>query len=183
MYANPSFFFTLLVLSLFLSLSFSLSLFHRTSSAQPRFVHNESGRFESRFSAVKVVKGTPAEEVWFNGMGGSVLGVWVAHGEGRVFFPDEKASADVATNNLAPLAYVDDQGNPTESYPMNPNGSAGGLTSLCSKDGRHLAMMPHPERCFTAWQQPWTPPLWKGMEAGPWLRMFQNVREWCDKTQ
>jgi phosphoribosylformylglycinamidine synthase len=155
----------------------------RTSSAQPRFVHNESGRFESRFSAVKVVKGTPAEEVWFNGMGGSVLGVWVAHGEGRVFFPDEKASADVATNNLAPLAYVDDQGNPTESYPMNPNGSAGGLTSLCSKDGRHLAMMPHPERCFTAWQQPWTPPLWKGMEAGPWLRMFQNVREWCDKTQ
>ena len=107
----------------------------------------------------------------------------LAHGEGRVFFPDEKASADVATNNLAPLAYVDDQGNPTESYPMNPNGSAGGLTSLCSKDGRHLAMMPHPERCFTAWQQPWTPPLWKGMEAGPWLRMFQNVREWCDKTQ
>ena len=155
----------------------------RTSSTQPRFVHNESGRFESRFSAVKVVEGTPAEKVWFDGMGGSILGVWVAHGEGRVFFPDSRDADAVAANNLAPLAYVDDRGNPTEAYPMNPNGSVGGLTSLCSQDGRHLAMMPHPERCFTSWQQPWTPPTWKGALAGPWLRMFQNVRSWCDKAQ
>merc|ERR1711907_451066 len=154
----------------------------RTSSSQPRFVHNESGRFESRFSAVKVMEGTPAEKVWFKDMGGSILGVWVAHGEGCVFFPDSDMSADIVSGNLAPLAYVDDKGNPTEAYPMNPNGSAGGITSLCSRDGRHLAMMPHPERCFTAWQQPWTPPSWKGMAAGPWLRMFQNVRAWCDET-
>lgn len=154
----------------------------RTSSVQPRFVHNTSGRFESRFSSVKVATDTPAGKVWFKDMEDSILGVWVAHGEGRVFFPDEAASSIVSEQSLAPLHYVDDDGNPTEQYPMNPNGSQGGVTSLCSSDGRHLAMMPHPERCFTSWQQPWIPPAWKGMAEGPWLKMFQNIRSWCDSN-
>ncbi len=143
-------------------------------------MHNQSGRFESRFSTVRVSEGTPAGKVWFNGMEGSVMGVWVAHGEGQVFFPDEAAAKTVVADKLNPLCYVDDSGSPTEVYPLNPNGSQGGMASLCSRDGRHLAMMPHPERCFTMWQQPWAPPAWKDMEAGPWLKMFQNVRAWCD---
>jgi phosphoribosylformylglycinamidine synthase len=78
------------------------------------------------------------------------------------------------------MAYVDDDGQPTEQYPFNPNGSPDGLTGLCSPDGRHLAMMPHPERTFLAWQAHWLPEdLKKTLTVSPWLRMFQNAYDWC----
>eukprot|EP00535_Pseudo-nitzschia_heimii_P003529 CAMPEP_0197185178 /NCGR_PEP_ID=MMETSP1423-20130617/11355_1 /TAXON_ID=476441 /ORGANISM="Pseudo-nitzschia heimii, Strain UNC1101" /LENGTH=1318 /DNA_ID=CAMNT_0042636165 /DNA_START=14 /DNA_END=3970 /DNA_ORIENTATION=- len=146
---------------------------------QPRLLHNESGKFESRFSSVAI---SPSPAIMFKGMEGSSLGVWVAHGEGRFFFPDESIHDDVKKNNQIPLRYVNDQNEPTEAYPFNPNGSPGGIAALCSGDGRHLAMMPHPERVFTTWQWPWTPSEWKDLEAGPWLQMFQNAREFCDST-
>ena len=45
----------------------------------------------------------------------------------------------------------------SKSYPFNPNGSPFGIAGLCTQDGRHLAMMPHPERTFLKWQWPWMP--------------------------
>ena len=146
---------------------------------QPRFVHNESGRFESRFSSV-TVKRSPA--VLLEGMEGSSLGVWVAHGEGRAHFPDASVYKGVLDAELAPLRYVDDSNRPTSAYPFNPNGSADGIAALCSRDGRHLAMMPHPERCFQSWQWPWRPAEWEGFESGPWLKLFHNARSFCDRT-
>jgi len=83
-------------------------------------------------------------------------------------------------SGLAPLRYVDDDNTPTEAYPFNPNGSAHGIAALCSDDGRHLAMMPHPERCFQLWQWPWVPPEWDGLPAGPWLQLFHNARRFCE---
>lgn len=81
---------------------------------------------------------------------------------------------------LIPLRYVDDQGQPTEEYPLNPNGSPLGIAGVCSADGRHLAMMPHPERCILPWQWAWMPNSWRqSMRISPWLRMFQNACEWC----
>jgi len=66
----------------------------------------------------------------------------VAHGEGRFFCPDQAALEEIARKNLAPIRFADDSGMITENYPSNPNGSALGITALCSPDGRHLAMMP-----------------------------------------
>lgn len=146
---------------------------------QPRFIHNPSGRFESRFSTVKIL---PSPSIMLKGMEGSVLGIWVAHGEGRVFFPDKEILKRVEDNGLAPVRYVDDNNEITERYPFNPNGSVNGITALCSEDGRHLAIMPHPERTFLKWQWSWMPEDWKkNLKASPWLRMFQNARKWCDK--
>lgn len=146
---------------------------------QPRFIHNLSGRFESRFSTVKIL---PSPSIMLEGMEGSVLGIWVAHGEGRVFFPDKEILKRVEDNGLAPVRYVDDNNEITERYPFNPNGSVNGITALCSEDGRHLAIMPHPERTFLKWQWSWMPEDWKkNLKASPWLRMFQNARKWCDK--
>ncbi|KAJ1293891.1 hypothetical protein BS78_01G104000 [Paspalum vaginatum] len=146
--------------------------------SQPRFIHNESGRFECRFTSVSIGD-SPA--IMFKGMEGSTLGVWSAHGEGRAFFPDENVLATVVKSNLAPVRYCDDANNITEIYPFNPNGSPLGIAALCSPDGRHLAMMPHPERCFMMWQYPWYPKEWQVEKSGPspWMRMFQNAREWC----
>jgi phosphoribosylformylglycinamidine synthase len=145
---------------------------------QPRFIHNRSGRFESRFSTVSILR-SPA--VMFKGMEGSTLGIWVAHGEGLAYFPDREIFRE-AEYGLAPVRYVDDEGGITERYPFNPNGSPAGIAGLCSPDGRHLAMMPHPERTVLPWQWGWMPEQMKrSLAASPWLRMFQNAREWCEK--
>ncbi|XP_026380453.1 probable phosphoribosylformylglycinamidine synthase, chloroplastic/mitochondrial [Papaver somniferum] len=146
--------------------------------SQPRFIHNESGRFECRFTNVTIAD---SPSIMFKGMEGSTLGVWAAHGEGRAYFPDTEIQDHILNSNLAPVRYCDDSGGITEVYPFNPNGSPLGVAAICSKDGRHLAMMPHPERCFLMWQFPWYPKHWNvdKKDPSPWLRMFQNAREWC----
>jgi phosphoribosylformylglycinamidine synthase len=148
-----------------------------TPEIQPRFVRNISGRFESRWSTVKVFN-SPA--IMLNGMEDLVFGIHVAHGEGRLHFPDETIFARMKSENLVPLAFVDDEGRPTEKYPFNPNGSPAGITGICSSDGRHLAMMPHPERSFLVWQAHWLPEEMKRqLTVSPWMKMFQNAYQWC----
>jgi len=143
---------------------------------QPRFIRNASGRFESRFSALQI-EASPA--VLLQGMAGSILGVWVSHGEGRLHIPSSRTERLIHEQQLVPARYVDPVGKPTVVYPFNPNGSPEGAAGLCSPDGRHLALMPHPERTFLTWQWPWMPSSWKTLEASPWLQMFQNAYEWC----
>ena len=144
---------------------------------QPRFTVNPSGRLESRWVTVAV---NSSPSIMLEGMEGSRLGVWVNHGEGFFNCPDAGIFEKIKKQGLAPVTFVDDTGNPTEKYPFNPNSSPEGISSLCSPDGRHLAMMPHPERAFLSWQWPWMPGDWKErLEASPWLKMFQNARKWC----
>jgi phosphoribosylformylglycinamidine synthase len=115
-------------------------------------------------------------------MRGATLGVWVAHGEGRIHFPDAGTLEGVIQESLAPIRYVDDANRISEAYPFNPNGSPLGIAALCSPDGRHLAMMPHPERTFLKWQWGWIPESWKQcLSASPWLQLFQNARKWCEE--
>lgn len=147
------------------------------STSQPRFIHNESGRYESRFSAVAINEGSPA--IMLQGMGGARLGVWMAHGEGRAFFPDISVLERVEREHLAAVKYVDDNGEVTMSYPANPNGSTNGIAGLCSRDGRHLALMPHPERTVLKWQWGYLPKENANRWAvSPWLQMFQNAYSW-----
>ena len=70
-------------------------------------------------------------------------------------------------------------------YPYNPNGSDGGIAGLRSGDGRHLAMMPHPERTVLDWQCAWHPEEYKWLPSSPWattstpwMRMFHNAYLW-----
>ncbi|MBM3182571.1 MAG: phosphoribosylformylglycinamidine synthase [Chloroflexi bacterium] len=155
---------------------------------QPRFIQNHSQRFESHWGVVKI---SESPSIMLKGMGGSILGIWSAHGGGRLYCPNEKVLHDARQQSLTPIAYVDDKGKPTEEYRFNPNGSPLGITAFCSPDGRHLAMMPHPERSFLLWQWPWIPEEWKSNKwkfyvgdyilwASPWLKLFQNAREWCE---
>jgi phosphoribosylformylglycinamidine synthase len=144
---------------------------------QPRFIQNLSSRFESRFVTVHIL---PSPAIMLKGMEGSTLGIWIAHGEGRAYFPEKEIMDEVLNRGLAPIRFVDDDGEFTEKYPFNPNGSPLGITAMCSPDGRHLAMMPHPERTFLKWQLPYIPEEWdKDIDISPWFKMFQNAREWC----
>ena len=145
-------------------------------TSQPRFAHNTSGRFESRWVTVKVL---PSTSIMLKGMEDLVFGIHLDHGEGRLQFPDAAIREQVEAGNMTPMVYVDDHGQATEAYPFNPNGSPDGLAALCSPDGRHLALMPHPERAFLPWQLHYLPQSMKAIQASPWLKMFQNAYAWC----
>jgi phosphoribosylformylglycinamidine synthase len=74
------------------------------------------------------------------------------------------------------MRFVDNSGNATEAYPLNPNGSPGGLTAVTTADGRFTAMMPHPERVFRNIQM-----SWNGLNANehsPWMQIWHNARRW-----
>ncbi|XP_040485942.1 phosphoribosylformylglycinamidine synthase [Ursus maritimus] len=149
--------------------------------AQPGLVlrHNVSGRFESRWASVRV---GPGPALMLRGMEGAVLPVWSAHGEGYMAFSSLELQAQIEARGLAPLHWADDAGQPTEQYPMNPNGSPGGVAGVCSLDGRHLALMPHPERAVRPWQWAWRPPPFDTLTASPWLQLFINARNWTRET-
>jgi phosphoribosylformylglycinamidine synthase len=148
---------------------------------QPRFIANPSGRLESRWVTVNI---NDSPSIMLKGMQGSRLGVWVNHGEGYFNCPDKEVQKQIKKEKLIPLTFVDDDGRPTERYPYNPNSSPEGITALCSPDGRHLAMMPHPERAFLTWQWPWIPGDWQGRyKSSPWLKMFFNARKWCKENK
>ncbi|MFI5240680.1 MAG: phosphoribosylformylglycinamidine synthase subunit PurQ, partial [Candidatus Saccharimonadia bacterium] len=150
---------------------------HLSDPEKTRFIHNRSGRFESRLATVEIL---PSPAILLDGMAGSRLGVWVAHGEGRLHVPEPTLMEQILEQGLAPLRFVNADNQPTTQYPLNPNGSPEGITAICSPDGRHLAMMPHPERLSNQmWQWPWIPKSWASLRASPWLRMFQNAHSWC----
>jgi phosphoribosylformylglycinamidine synthase len=135
----------------------------------PQFSRNTSEQFEARFSLVEI---TESPSVLLAGMAGSVMPIAVAHGEGRVDFTETGSAADA---KLA-MRYVDHYGQPTEAYPMNPNGSEQGMTAFTTDDGRVTIMMPHPERVTRTVQHSWHPDNWG--KDGPWARLFQNARRW-----
>ncbi|BDZ75087.1 phosphoribosylformylglycinamidine synthase [Methylophaga marina] len=137
----------------------------------PRFSRNLSEQFEARFSLVEIVE---SPSVLLRGMAGSVMPIVVAHGEGRVDYA-ETGSEEQA---LVAMRYVDNYGQATEAYPMNPNGSINGVTALTTTDGRVTIMMPHPERVTRTVQHSWHPDDWG--KDGPWARLFQNARCWVN---
>ncbi len=135
----------------------------------PRFTTNQSERFEARLSMVEVLE---SPSLFFAGMAGSRLPIAVAHGEGYANF----AHRGDASRAIAAMRFTDNHGQPTDAYPANPNGSAGGLTAVTTADGRFTAMMPHPERVFRNVQMSWTN-LDKG-DASPWMQLWHNARKW-----
>jgi phosphoribosylformylglycinamidine synthase len=136
----------------------------------PKFLRNASEQYEARLCTLEVLD---SPSVFFKGMAGSRIPVAVAHGEGRVSFPH----ACSPSKSGGAVRFVDNRGKPTENYPLNPNGSPGGLAGFTAADGRVTILMPHPERVFRSVQLSWHPESWG--EDSPWMRMFRNARVWC----
>ena len=138
----------------------------------PLFHRNVSEQFEARFSTVEIL---PSPSVLLAGMAGSRVPIPVAHGEGLAVFDAPSDRDALLAAGLASVRYVDGHGRPTERYPLNPNGSQGGLTGFTSTDGRATILMPHPERAFRAVQLSYRPAHQFTGEAGPWMRLFRNA--------
>lgn len=130
---------------------------------KPKMHHNSSHKFESIFLNVNIMEN---QSVMLKSLVGSRLGIWVAHGEGKFDFPYEESRYNIAMK----YSYGD--------YPGNPNDSAYNVAGLCSKDGRHLVMMPHLERSIFPWNWAYYPSERKNDKVTPWIEAFVNAREW-----
>ncbi|KAF7293982.1 Phosphoribosylformylglycinamidine synthase [Mycena kentingensis (nom. inval.)] len=148
----------------------------------PDFKPNRSERFEGRVAMVEIVDSAATlKSVFLRDMVGSKLPIAVAHGEGRVAFTNSSQRHFLESRGLVGMRYVDGRGQPTEHYPLNPNGSPGGITAVQTPDGRVLAMMPHPERVVAMESNSWVSPAVREEwgDVGPWFQMFVNARKWC----
>ncbi|MDQ5885277.1 MAG: phosphoribosylformylglycinamidine synthase, partial [Patescibacteria group bacterium] len=97
-------------------------------------------------------------------------------------FESDNQQKTCSKNGLVAMQYVDNNHQPTNKYPLNPNGSKDGLTGFTSIDGRATIMMPHPERSFMSRQLSWRPKEWPA-NSSPWIRMFQNARQWTENNK
>lgn len=137
----------------------------------PRFVTNLSERFEARFVEVEIQK---SPSVLFAGMEGSRLPIVVSHGEGRAEFKNKAHLEALEKSGQIAVRYIDHSCKVTEQYPMNPNGSPNGITSVTNSDGRFTILMPHPERVMRTVSNSYHPDEWG--EDSPWVRLFRNAR-------
>ena len=145
-----------------------LNLINPEHSKRARMLHNDSKKFESAFLGLDIPQN---DSVMFGSLSGSSLGIWVAHGEGKFSLPEGEDKYNV----VAKYHYTE--------YPGNPNGSDYAVAGICSKDGRHLAMMPHLERAVFPWQNACYPADRLGDDVTPWIEAFVNARRWIEERK
>ncbi len=142
-----------------------LGLMDQEQTQKAKMLHNDSNKHESNFTSVKIQKNN---SVMLSNLEGTTLGVWISHGEGKFSLPASEQSYNI----VAKYGYQD--------YPANPNGSSYNTAMLATKDGRHLATMPHIERSIFQWN--WANyPAGRKDQVSPWLQAFVNARVWIEK--
>ncbi len=144
-------------------LMMELGLVYPEWADHPKMHHNASGKFESSFLNVSIPQN---DSVMLSSLAGTRLGVWIAHGEGRFSLPEDTRSYRIAATYSH------------QEYPGTPSGSTHSIAALTSRDGRHLAIMPHIERSLFAWNWPYYPAERAGDEVSPWMEAFVNARNW-----
>lgn len=137
-------------------------IYPELGDSHPRMHHNISGKFESAFVDVVV---QPNNSILFQSLAGTRLGIWLAHGEGRFILPGQESDYQIPVK----FAY--------SAFPGNPNGSDFAAAAVSSKDGRHVAIMPHLERSLFPANWPHNH-MMRAMEISPWMIPFSNAREW-----
>ena len=144
-----------------------LGMINPDHKEKPKMLHNDSNKFESGFVNVDIPENN---SVMLGTLSGSRLGVWVAHAEGKFNFPYNEDQYQIVSK----FSY--------KNYPANPNGSDFNTAAITSNDGRHLVMMPHPERSIFPWN--WAHYPENGNKVSPWIEAFVNARNWvAEKTK
>ncbi len=143
-----------------------LNLINPEHQHRAHLVHNDSQKFESAFLGLSIPKNN---SVMFGSLSGDKLGIWVAHGEGKFQLPEPENHYNI----VAKYNYAE--------YPGNPNGSDYNVAAIASSDGRHVAMMPHPERAIFPWQNAYYPHQRRLDDVTPWMEAFVNARKWVEE--
>ena len=145
-----------------------LGMINPNDKKKPTMEFNNSGKFECIFSPVEIKE---SSSIMMKSLEGSILGIWSAHGEGKFSFPYKEEKYQISGKYFY------------EKYPSNPNGSDFNTAMLCSKDGRHLVMMPHLERSTFPWNWGYYPENRKNDTVSPWVIAFENAYNWLINTK
>ena len=149
-------------------LMIELGLITPDDEHKPHMEHNDSHKHECAFVNVTIPENN---SVMLHSLAGARLGIWISHGEGKFMLPMPEEHYNVA------IRYSYD------AYPANPNGSPNGIAAICSADGRHLAMMPHPERAIYPWNWAHYPSSRKHDQITPWIEAFVNAAAWIENSK
>lgn len=138
---------------------------------------NNSGKFEDRWCYIKV--NPNCKTPFLSGI--STIQLPIRHGEGKLVIGNEFIEQKLIDRELVSMKYCDENGNETDAYPLNPNGSAMNCAGLCDFTGQVLGMMPHPEAYLSFYNNP----NWSGIKRlsdnksvksfGDGLHIFENI--------
>ena len=133
--------------------------------------HNDSSRFEDRWVTLTADPQSPC--IFTRGIG--TLYFPVRHGEGKFVAQNEATMDKIKEHKLVALRYADPvSGQPTMTYPLNPNGSPDAIAGLCDPSGRLFGLMPHPEAFLHRTNHPrWTRETLP--EEGAGVIIFRNA--------
>ena len=140
-----------------------LGLIYPELKTHPKMHHNDSKKFECQFTAVTIQKNN---SIMFENFENTTLGIWAAHGEGKFVFDKKENGYNIVGKYHK------------SSYPANPNGSSFDAAIVSSKDGRHVAMMPHLERSTYPFNWGYYPEDQKSNQISPWVYAFYNAYNW-----
>jgi len=142
---------------------------YSTQSATLTF--NDVGRFQDRWVSLAVDPASPC--VFTRGL--DRLYLPVRHGEGKFVTADSAVLEALEQRHLAALRYADADGEPTQRFPENPNGSQHAIAGICDESGRLFGLMPHPEAYLHRTHHPrWTREE-NLPEEGMGLWLFRNA--------
>ncbi|MBI2034484.1 MAG: phosphoribosylformylglycinamidine synthase I [Candidatus Levybacteria bacterium] len=117
--------------------------FGKIDEMKATLANNDSGHFDCRWINLKADNDSKC--VFLDGGKEMQLVYTVAHGEGKFYAkPDDLQR--IENEKLVVFRYADANGDPTQDYPANPNGSLNAIAGVCDPSGHILGLMPHPER-------------------------------------
>lgn len=140
---------------------------------------NDSGRFEDRWVYLKMNPASPC--VFTRGIEGMYLPV--RHGEGKLIPAGETVRKKLHKNSHVAAQYsTANFSEPTDEYPLNPNGSVDAIAGICNETGRLYGMMPHPEAYLHRTNHPrWTRE--DIPEEGAGLAIFRNAVKFIKSSE
>lgn len=143
--------------------------------------YNDSGIFEDRWVQLRV---NPKSNCVFT-QGFEKIYLPIRHGEGKFVVRDDYDLERLHKGNQIVLQYADESGQPTMSYPQNPNGSVEAIAGICDPTGKIFGKMPH----ATAYLSPYNHPHWTRLkvegnipEEGGGVQIFRNAIEYSKRN-
>jgi phosphoribosylformylglycinamidine synthase len=112
-----------------------------------------------------------------------VIPIAIAHGEGRFTTQENDLLEKLIENEQIIFRYCDKEGDISEKFPINPNGSLYNIAGICNKKGNVMAMMPHPER--VVWKK--HIPGFQGLNFeilnsfAPGVKIFQSMKTYIEE--
>lgn len=136
---------------------------------------NDCGTFQNFWVDVALDQHSPC--VFTKGLDRMPLPI--RHGEGKVFVDDAQLLERLEQQHCIACRYIDpSDGEPTQKWPHNPNGSVLAIAGICDPTGRVFGLMPHPEAyLFTENHPQWDLQRYREElpETGLGLKIFQNA--------